>query len=259
MTVKTYIINLKRSTDRKRYITQEVSNYTFMDIEWMDAIDGKQLSQMEISSSFNTEKFVSHYHRLPAKGEIGCTLSHRKCYRQLLDSNAPYALILEDDVSFICPENTEYVIKEGVRLLEEGRADIILFVSKVWLYNLPHKINSKYSAYPIYNAYGTYAYLINRKGAKRMLKNGKEYIVGDDFPEIRKRGVRIKSIYPNITSYISNNHSFESLIDEERKTAQETTKYTFLERVKIYSVNMYERLATKCGLLINGNIFNAPL
>ena len=256
MAIKTYIINLKRSTDRKRYITQEVSSYAFLDIEWIDAIDGKQMSEMEISSSFNTEKFISHYHRCPVKGEIGCTLSHRKCYRQLLDSNAPYVLILEDDVSFICSEDTEYVIKEGARLLEEGRADIILFVSRVWLYNLPHKINSKYSAYPIYNAYGTYAYLINRKGAKQLLKNAKEYIVADDFPEIRKRGVRIKSIYPNITSYISSNNSLESLIDEERKTAQETTKYTFLQRLKIYSVYMYERLALKCGLLMSENLSN---
>jgi GR25 family glycosyltransferase involved in LPS biosynthesis len=39
-----------------------------------------------------------HYPFPMGNGEIGCTLSHRKCWQHIVDSGAEYALIAEDDL-----------------------------------------------------------------------------------------------------------------------------------------------------------------
>jgi GR25 family glycosyltransferase involved in LPS biosynthesis len=39
-----------------------------------------------------------HYPFPMGNGEIGCTLSHRKCWQHIVDSGADYALIAEDDL-----------------------------------------------------------------------------------------------------------------------------------------------------------------
>ena len=41
---------------------------------------------------------VPNYPFAMGNGEIGCTLSHRKCWQHIVDSGADYALIAEDDL-----------------------------------------------------------------------------------------------------------------------------------------------------------------
>ena len=199
MNIRTYIINLKESVDRRNYVLGETGKYPFMDVEIVEGVNGKLMDDSEIDQVFDVEKFRKRYGRLPVKGEIGCALSHRKCYHNLLSTTEPYALILEDDVSFICPEDTEYVISQGIKLLEDGKTDIVLFVPKALLYNRPHKINEKYTAYSVYGASGAYAYLINRRAMMSLLKCKRVSIVADDYIQIRKLGISLKNIYPNIT------------------------------------------------------------
>ena len=100
MKIKTYIINMKESVERRERVLKEVSRYSFLDIEWVEAVNGKQLMEVQIGQLFDRKRFYSRYDREPLPGEIGCTLSHRECYRRLLWSDCKYALILEDDVFF---------------------------------------------------------------------------------------------------------------------------------------------------------------
>lgn len=256
MKVKTYIINLKESIERKTHVTREVSNYTFMNIEWIEAVNGKLLEEITIERLFDIEKFIHRYQRPPSRGEIGCTLSHRKCYEHLLATDEPHALILEDDVVFICPEDTRFIITQGVRLLKEGKADIIVFVSSSLLYNRPEKISPKYSAYPVYTAYGTYAYLINRKGAEHLLTLRAD-AVADDFPAIKKKGLIIKSIQPYIAV---ENGKMKSLIEEERiENTNLHTKNTVIPRIKLYSEILYLWIAIKCKYIINQNLYRQTI
>lgn len=257
MRIKTYIINLKESIERKRHMVQEVCKFPFMDVEWIDAINGARMTEEDIGRGFSVEKFTDRYHRPPAKGEIGCTLSHRKCYEHMVATDEPYALILEDDVSFICPEDAEHVIAQGIRLLKEGKADIVLFSSKVLLYNCPKKLDLKYVAYTVCNAYGTDSYLINLKACTYLIKKSRADIVADDYPVMRSMGLKIKSIYPNITIALSDNKTLCSLIEQEREKARyKSLKLTFKQRLKVYSEIRYCRLAVKCGWMIDRNFYN---
>ena len=256
MRIKTYIINLEESIERKHHMVWEVSEFPFMDVEWIDAINGARMTEEDINAAFDIEEFTDRYHRLPAKREIGCVLSHRKCYKHLLAAAEPCALILEDDISFNRAEDSEYVLTQGIRLLEEEKADIVLFATQVLLYNRPKKLDLNYAVYPVYAAYGTYSYLINRKACKCLLEKNRKDIVADDYQAIRNRGLKIKSIYPSITNELSNRGLMRSIIEGERKEARDKgLKYTFGQCLKIYSGIIYRRLALKCGWIINKNFY----
>ena len=43
MKIKTYVINLKRSADRREYILKETARYACMDVELVEAVDGYRL------------------------------------------------------------------------------------------------------------------------------------------------------------------------------------------------------------------------
>ncbi|RHJ94906.1 glycosyltransferase family 25 protein [Parabacteroides bouchesdurhonensis] len=250
--VKTYIMNLKDSIERREHALREVAKYPFMDAEIVDAINGKQLNDEEIDRVFDIKKFKRRYGRLPVKGEIGCTLSHRKCYHYLLSTDEPYALILEDDVSFISPEDTEFVIKQGVKLLEEGKTDIVLFIPMLFLCNRPRKINEKYAVYPVYKAYEACAYLINRKGVKRLLKDKRPGLVADDFEYMNWHGIRIKSIYPNIAVGFSTQKKMKSVIgDEERLANIKLSEFSFWKTTERYLLKIYLKFSIKMGWIIN--------
>lgn len=196
MRIKTYVINLKDSVDRREAILAEVTKHPLMDVELVEAFDGRKLNQEEIKACFNVKKFTNRYYRNPKGGEIGCTLSHRICYQKLLESKEEFALILEDDVNFVYPEDIETTLKD---ILEEYRDNKPYFITLAmhFLY-YPKKCRKlgRYTFYKIYDAYGTCAYLINRKAAERLLSVSFPFIVADDFLFIRKKGILVEGIYP---------------------------------------------------------------
>ena len=53
MKIKTYIINMKESVERRERVLKEVSRYSFLDIEWVEAVNGKQLMEVQIGQLFD--------------------------------------------------------------------------------------------------------------------------------------------------------------------------------------------------------------
>ena len=98
--IKTYIINLPRDTERKNSITKELSKMTCLDLEFVDAIDGREFGEDKLGELFDFKKSKSYHLNDLALGEIGCTLSHFECYKKLLASDQEFALIVEDDAGF---------------------------------------------------------------------------------------------------------------------------------------------------------------
>ena len=98
MKIQTYIINLEKSVLRREYMDNLLSIYSFLDIHYVKGVEGKKLSESEISERFDKDRCLKRYGRTLSLGEIGCTLSHRECYEKLLSTSSGYALILEDDI-----------------------------------------------------------------------------------------------------------------------------------------------------------------
>ena len=96
--VPTYLINLARSHNRKVAMQEQLAHFPQLDLIIVSAIDGAMLNEADLHTTYNSEKAMQYLYRDMTLPEIGCALSHIACYRQLLASNAPFALILEDDV-----------------------------------------------------------------------------------------------------------------------------------------------------------------
>lgn len=95
-----FVINLDSSVGRMKQISTQLNqlNITF---ERVPAIDGRKLSETQIKKlSFSVEdrEIRVRFTRDLTAGEIGCFLSHKLCWRKLIDSAEEWALIMEDDI-----------------------------------------------------------------------------------------------------------------------------------------------------------------
>lgn len=97
--MKAYIINLKHSIDRRIYMEEQCRKLPFLSIEYINAVDGRSMNTEERAIAFDEKEFEKRYSVKVRPGEIGCTLSHQKCYKKIVEERLPYALILEDDIS----------------------------------------------------------------------------------------------------------------------------------------------------------------
>jgi len=84
--IQTYIINLEKSVVRKEYMNDLLRAYSFLDIHYVKGVEGKKLSESEISERFDKDRCLKRYGRALSLGEIGCTLSHRECYEKLVST-----------------------------------------------------------------------------------------------------------------------------------------------------------------------------
>ena len=164
--MKVYLVNMDRSKDRLEIMQRRLSSLG-LEYERVSAVDGSKLSEEE------KKCVVSPNWRYPytlTPGEVGCFLSHKKCWRKLVDSKESWALVLEDDSVFHSKANeyfqsTEW-IPEGVQLIQFSFAKDTTFSDKsVVLPNGSHLVRVKHSS-----PCGTYAYLISREAAEKALE-----------------------------------------------------------------------------------------
>ena len=203
MKIKTYVISLKHSEERRKLLLKEIADFTFMDVEWIEAVNGKELSQADTNRLFGIRRFACRYNRLPYPGEVGCTLSHRECYRRLLESNLDVALILEDDVFFQDHASVENILTEGTRFLKEkGKGAITLSCHRVGSVKGKPFVTG-YSLCRVWFAFGTNAYLIHRYSARKLFMNVPASVLADDYQYMNMKGIPVYGLYPYLSTGLS--------------------------------------------------------
>ena len=120
------------------------------------------MNREQLEENFDYEKFRLRYAKEVRPGEIGCTLSHQKCYRRLLESKEKYVLILEDDI--IVRQNIDFLLPELEKLLITNEPRIVLLSGWYW-YLSTKAIKGHYRVANVYDAFLTHAYAINRAAA----------------------------------------------------------------------------------------------
>lgn len=169
---KIYYINLERRPDRNEHMKKQISKQDLQNItERIDAVDGNKLSESEI------EKHVTKYgmKRLkdPKKhfgvdltmGGVGCALSHKKAWKNIVQNKYDRTLILEDDVDI--PD--DFVAKYNKIVPHIPKDFDIIFIgyhptSDEYLYR-----DKKHKLLRTKKVYGLYAYIVSSKGAKKLL------------------------------------------------------------------------------------------
>jgi glycosyl transferase family 25 len=193
--ILTFIINLKESAERREYMKNVLSGFDFLDIEFIEAVNGNALTVKELESVFNQNRAFVQYGRVLRGGEVGCSLSHLKCAQALLDSGEDVALVLEDDL--VIQDNEIAVLLEKINdYLSSSGPAIILFSGDYWFWG-KKPFEGKYQLASVREAVCSQAYMINRAGAEKMIEMG-PYHLSDDWFAIKKAGIELSALYPHI-------------------------------------------------------------
>ncbi|MCD9539149.1 glycosyltransferase family 25 protein [Photobacterium carnosum] len=213
---KVIVLSLKDS-HRRNIIKERLFRVGIYDFEFHDAFDARNNNIDELNNLFNIQLFKERYGREPAKGEIGCTISHLMMWEKISKSNHDNWIILEDDA----------IISPLFKLLFMERNKInglvILGQSKLsWLRTLYRvfKLKFKVSYFKtgfevgicsLDNVWGTVGYHIDKKSCDTLLsKVGTASFLADDWKYFSQfidiwhvKPLMIREDYINIKSDIS--------------------------------------------------------
>lgn len=186
--IRTYIVNLVTSTARKKYMQDLLSEYGFLEQEFIEAVDGRVFSPEERERVFDDKACYRRYGRVINGGEVGCTLSHFKCYNRLAQSDERFVLILEDDVTIM--RNLKELDWDKVTEFMSVDEPRIMFLSgDYWYWD-------KKPFTRVFSAVGSYAYFINKAAAQRIAIIKKTSNVADDWDVYKQLGVKLFAVHP---------------------------------------------------------------
>ncbi|KKB47564.1 MULTISPECIES: glycosyltransferase family 25 protein [Parabacteroides] len=212
--IKTYVINLPKDTERRIYITKEISKIAYLDIEFVDAVDGRELGKEKLSENFDFKKSKNYQSYDLLLGEVGCTLSHLECYKKLLASDQEFALIVEDDIGFKWNEPYDDILKISARYIRSKKPLVLLNFAFFDYMGKGISVKDNYKIYKTYKAASATIYFINRQAANMIVSAGPPFWVADDWSLFRRKGIRIDALYP---SFVYHNDNSCSSIGSERK------------------------------------------
>ncbi len=228
---KIYILNLKSDKNRRENIINELKKQNISNYEIIEAVDGNKLKQNEIDLSISkNKKFINPINTNMSKSEIGCALSHIKIYREIINCNLDFALILEDDAIFInkFTENLKTFIIKNLKFKKQ-----IILLSELWeFYKKPIDRENEYEIVDVTNAFFTHSYFINREAAKSLVSfNFPVKTVADNFVIFKIFcGIKITGLNPYLLEQEKIN--FKSTISFETDLKQIFVFRRFLYKLK---------------------------
>lgn len=112
----TYLINLDGSTERFNSAASQLAREG-IEFERVSAVDGrgKLCTDFDVVDASRMRYFLG---RDLSGGEIGCFLSHKQCVERFLETDADYAIVIEDDLKI--QQNFSAVLSETVPTLPVG-------------------------------------------------------------------------------------------------------------------------------------------
>lgn len=174
---RVFVINLDRHPDRLEHMAGALSGFGLA-FERVQAVDGRTLGTEDI------RKWVPGpgTFRMLSPAEVGCFLSHRECWRRMVDEDLPRALIFEDDVHF-SPDAGKFLSD-----LSWVPADADIVRAETWLSRsvidrAPAATVDRRTVHRLRTVqYGLAAYVITRAGAEKALRLTEQFTdTTDDF------------------------------------------------------------------------------
>lgn len=178
-----YIINLKRRPDKLRRVQRRIKNIgidLICDVEVINAVDGTIISDNYIKNKVTvpTDYFDPVYGRGMTKGEIGCALSHHRCWGKISKGESN-VLIIEDDAVF----DDDFI--ERVKQFQSGlkyREWDLFYLGRNKKDQREEEIVYDDVVYP-YFSYWCLAYVLTPNGAKKLYESNylENLIPSDEF------------------------------------------------------------------------------
>jgi len=177
MRIVYYLINLDDNTQRFDTAFRQLADQGIEFIR-VSAFDGRKLQAVN-HPLYNQQRCLAYMGRELVGGEIGCYMSHLQCAQRFLETDADFAVVLEDD--FKTSHELKKKIEATVDFLEKSNEDWTL----INIGNEKLKISSKITDIQIaddrhelhrahYFPMTTTGLLWNRKGASAFIRSATE-------------------------------------------------------------------------------------
>jgi GR25 family glycosyltransferase involved in LPS biosynthesis len=210
--IQAWVINLDKNTTKLNAFNNSYNStdLVVLPIKRFPAILGSALDPTIYLTDFGLIEYTAvkkngyrtKHHQLTS-GAIGCFLSHYKLYELLLlDTANDFYLIFEDDIHI---DTNAY--EKIIKILENPPIDWDIILLGYHRLMVPRSDDSYFK----FNAYwGMYAYIINKKGAQKMINNydGKMDCQIDSFiswlsinNKINIYAVKMPFVYPDGSNY----------------------------------------------------------
>jgi len=161
-----WVLNLERASSRRTYMVKQLEKLG-LKYKMIVAVDGRNLSRDELAM-YSPNEAIKHVKRELVRGEIGCALSHARLWDRIVEGNIPEVLVLEDDV--VIGEMLLHVL--NVRDKYPDDWEFINYVTDVKQVPFGEPVHSIYRMCKFKEyANRTGVYLVNRKGAEKLLNN----------------------------------------------------------------------------------------
>jgi len=207
-----WVINLESAPGRRERIGTQLEALG-IPYRIFPAVDGRKLSDEAMRARYD-ERAAIRYYRPLSRGELGCALSHVGVYRQMLDSGAPFGLVLEDDAApgAELPSVLEALSKQ----LDPDQPAVVLLthVDKYTRWGsrplgADRKLVNRYGEW--WRAHG---YVVTRGAARRLLAGlDPVWCAADFWSAFERRGmVDVKAVVPYCIglSELANDSSLET-------------------------------------------------
>jgi glycosyl transferase family 25 len=190
-----FVLNLKRSTDRRKVMQEQMDKHQ-INFEFIEAIDGKQLTKEQLAR-VDIKTANRRLGRTMINNEIGCALSHASIYQKMVDEKIKEAIILEDDVIL----TSGFVKHLKLSTLSNLGYDCLLLYYKYYYIGIIKQIDS-FDNYQIHslnnNPHGAVAYYLNYKMALRLKEITKTISYVADYPIDLNTLGKFGAIQPNM-------------------------------------------------------------
>lgn len=231
--IPAYIISLPSETRRRQHVQAECAKYG-IPAEIVDAVDMRHIEEEKLRElcSLPLHKKPKKQRYL-TKGELGCASSHHQIYQTMLARQQEFALILEDDATFIQDPTSVVQAAFLQRVKQQYDFDVLLlgYVKTVARY-LPYY----YRRIPIKKRVtmatpqqdfvfgtpweqfgcGAVAYVITRKGAEKLLDITKKPCVPADDWLYFEQQCGLKVLHCRPTLVLEDLENLDSTIRTER-------------------------------------------
>lgn len=174
--MKSYFINLDRSTDRLRRLRKMFREHGISS-ERFGAIDGRLVDLDDPRYKKRLTHLKTHFQTKPDLiGHLGCMLSHVEVLTRFLDdAQSEYCLVFEDDCTLKC-DSFAQVVDESIEKARRIGFDMILFGYHIDKdFHKSHKTNNRHCVVQdgfikyIKQFTGTHCYLVTRHGARTII------------------------------------------------------------------------------------------
>jgi len=248
-----FVINLKKDIEKKEHMLKLCKAFS-LNCNFFEAIYGKSLSTEKINRHYAKKKAVKYSNGGLNLGEIGCLLSHKHIYQTMVNEEIEQTLILEDDIEF---SNDIEKVFDNINSFPDNWEVILLGHHSHAGRNIETKANIWWNQYisrkytlirPSENGYGTYGYLINNKGAKKLLNTLDQYYKPIDHYTGKDKEVNVYAISPapiNIHTYMSDNHhSMDDRTDTQNKIVANNKAKKISLKNQLRSLGIFEHIVS---------------